>query len=54
MEIDKKTLVGNDPNRSVKAGFDLIHAIIRDKKDKNNIKHKEGLALALRFVYVQL
>jgi hypothetical protein len=28
--------------------------MIRDKKDKKNIKHKEDLALALRFAYVQL
>jgi hypothetical protein len=53
-EIDKKTSVSSDPNRSIKAGFDLIHTIIGDKKVKKDIKHKEGLALALRFAYVQL
>lgn len=53
-EIDKETSVGGDPNRSVIASFDLVDTITRDRKDKKNIKHKEGLALALRFAYVQL
>jgi hypothetical protein len=28
--------------------------MIGNKKDKKNMKHKDGLALALRFAYVQL